>query len=129
MIIAHRFGLLQKLKLCTIDDCSVGGLNYSAGLLEKLRVHSIDVLASMLRRALEISGGFAKCGWLGRTYDLQLAYRQFGTSSVSRELLYIAVNKPGVRILCCSCQQSSFWGSSWVPPLVYGAVGPLDLWP
>ena len=122
----HRpSSVLQKLKLCTIDDCSVGGLNCSVGLPEKLRVHSIDVLASMLRRALEISGGFAKCGWLGRTYDLRLAYRQFGMSPVSRELLRIAVNKPGVRILCCSCQQSSFWGSrfsSWVPPLVYGAV-------
>ncbi|CAE7510495.1 unnamed protein product [Symbiodinium necroappetens] len=64
-IIAHRFGLLQKLKLRTIDDCSVGGLNCTVGLPDKMRVHSIDILSSMLRRALELCGGRASCKWVG----------------------------------------------------------------
>ncbi|CAE7224862.1 unnamed protein product [Symbiodinium microadriaticum] len=42
-IIAHRFGLLQKLGLRTIDDCSVGGLNCTVGLPDKMRVRSIDI--------------------------------------------------------------------------------------
>ncbi|CAE7257882.1 unnamed protein product [Symbiodinium sp. CCMP2592] len=112
-IIAHRFGLLQKLKLRTIDDCSVGGLNCTVGLPEKMRVHSIDILASMLRRALELCGGKATCGWLGRTYDLQAAYRQFGISSVARELLRIVVNKPGA-------EQPILLGANSLP---FGAVG------
>ncbi|CAE7194784.1 unnamed protein product [Symbiodinium sp. CCMP2592] len=113
-IIAHRFGLLQKLKLRTIDDCSVGGLNCTVGLPEKMRVHSIDILASMLRRALELcGGGKATCGWLGRTYDLQAAYRQFGISSVARELLRIVVNKPGA-------EQPILLGANSLP---FGAVG------
>ena len=91
-IIAHRFGLLQKLKLRTIDDCSVGGLNCTVGLPDKMRVHSIDIL---LRRALELCGGKTACKWVGRTYDLQAAYRQFGIDSFARDLLRIAVNRPG----------------------------------
>ncbi|CAE7511598.1 unnamed protein product [Symbiodinium sp. CCMP2592] len=91
-IIAHRFGLLQKLKLRTIDDCSVGGLNCTVGLPEKMR---------------------ATCGWLGRTYDLQVAYRQFGISSAARELLRIVVNKPGA-------EQPILLGANSLP---FGAVG------
>ena len=108
-IIAHRFGLLQKLKLRTIDDCSVGGLNCTVGLPEKLRVRAIDVLASMLRRALE----HAKSKWLGRTYDLQAAYRQFGISPMSCQLLRIAVNKPGT-------SEPVLLGANSLP---FGAVG------
>ena len=125
-IIAHRFGILQKLKLRTIDDCSVGGLNCSVGLPEKLRVHSIDVLASMLRRALEISGGLAKSKWLGRTYDLQAAYRQFGISPMSRQLLRIVVNKPGTSEPVLLGANSLPFGAGWVSSSVYGAV---DHWP
>ena len=35
------------------------------------------------------------CAILGRTYDLKSAYKQFGLSSRDRDLLRIAVNKPG----------------------------------
>ncbi|CAE7231137.1 unnamed protein product [Symbiodinium sp. CCMP2592] len=112
-IIAHRFGLLQKLKLRTIDDCSVGGLNCTVGLPEKMRVHSIDILAAMLRRALELCGGKATCRWLGRTCDLQAAYRQFGISAAARELLRIVVNKPGAA-------QPILLGANSLP---FGAVG------
>ena len=112
-IIAHRFGLLQKLKLRTIDDCSVGGLNCTVGLPDKMRVHSIDVLSSMLRRALELCGGRASCRWVGRTYDLQAAYRQFGIDVFTRELLRIAVNRPG-------SDEPVLLGANSLP---FGAVG------
>ncbi|CAE7237953.1 unnamed protein product [Symbiodinium sp. KB8] len=117
-IIAHRFGLLQKLKLRTIDDCSVGGLNCTVGLPDKMRVHSIDILSSMLRRALELCGGRASCKWVGRTYDLQAAYRQFGIDSFTRELLRIAVNRPG-------SDEPVLLGANSLP---FGAVGSVSGW-
>ena len=90
VILARRFGLQQKNKVRVIDDCSIGGYNKTYGTKEKLRVHAIDQLAaylSWLRTELadEIDDGI-----VGRTYDLRSAYKQFGVSSKTRDLLRLS---------------------------------------
>ena len=91
-VLAMRFGLRQKNKLRVIDDCSVGGLNGTVGLPEKLRVHSIDVLLNMMIDAFKARGDLTFPPSVGRTFDLKAAYRQFGISTSSRDLLRIVVN-------------------------------------
>ena len=68
-VFAMRFGLQQKNKVRVIDDCSIGGLNGTVGLPEKLRVHSIDILLNMMVCAFKSHSGreFPTC--VGRTFD------------------------------------------------------------
>ena len=91
-VFAMRFGLQHKDKVRVIDDCSIGGLNGTVGLPEKLRVHSIDILLNMVVCAFKSHEGssFPEC--VGRTFDLKSAYRQFGIDEESRRLLRIIVN-------------------------------------
>ena len=51
-VLAKRFGLRQGEKLRVIDDCSIAGLNFLAGLLEKFQLHTMDQLAAMVSRIL-----------------------------------------------------------------------------
>ena len=92
---AMRFGLPQKNKVRVIDDCSIGGLNGTVGLPEKLRVHSIDILLNLVVCAFKPHSGreFPTC--VGRMFDLKSAYRQFGIDETSRDLLRIVVNTNG----------------------------------
>jgi len=92
--VARRFGIRQGGKTRVIDDCSVCGLNMTVGVREKFALHTIDQLCSMLVRSFECSEG-QHCEVQGRTYDLKSAYKQFGLCSDDRDLLRIAVNKPG----------------------------------
>ena len=77
-----------------IDDCTICGLNLTVGTKEKFALHSIDQLCSMVDHSFELAGG-EHCPILGRTFDLKSAYKQFGLCEADRELLRIAVNKPG----------------------------------
>ena len=94
-VLAMRFGLQQKNKVRVIDDCSVGGLNGTVGLPEKLRVHSIDILLNMVVCAFKAHEGLYFPSCVGRTFDLKSAYRQFGIDVESRDLLRIVVNTNG----------------------------------
>ena len=93
-VVARRFGIKQSSKTRVIDDCTVCGLNLTVGTREKFALHSIDQLCSMVDHSFEMAGG-EHCPVLGRTFDLKSAYKQFGLCSSDRELLRIAVNKPG----------------------------------
>ena len=92
--VARRFGIKQSQKTRVIDDCSVCGLNLTVGTKEKFVLHSIDQLCSMVDHSFEMSPS-DHCPILGRTYDLKSAYKQFGLRPKDRDLLRIAVNKPG----------------------------------
>ena len=99
VILAKRFGLQQKNKIRVIDDCSVGGYNKAYGTREKLRVHAIDQLAAYLSWICSLLGDKVDDEIVGRTYDLRSAYKQFGVSASTREMLRLAVwdaeqNKP-----------------------------------
>ena len=91
VILAKRFGLQQKAKVRVIDDCSVGGYNKSYGTKEKLRVHAIDQLAAYLSWLCTELGPAVKDDVVGRTYDLRSAYKQFGVSESTRNLLRLIV--------------------------------------
>ena len=52
-VLAKRFGLVQKDKIRTKDDCSIGGLNKTIGVVEKHRIHSIDEISAMLAWMLD----------------------------------------------------------------------------
>ena len=124
-VLAMRFGLQQKNKVRVIDDCSVGGLNGTVGLPEKLRVHSIDILLNMVVCAFKSHEGFPFPTCVGRTFDLKSAYRQFGIDEVSRDLLRIVVNTSGnslkvpegmkpyfhfcIHVFECLCGASKTW--------------------
>ena len=93
-VVARRFGIRQGQKTRVIDDCTVSGLNLTVGTKEKFTLHSIDQMCSMIDHSLELASG-THCPILGRTYDLKSAYKQFGLCVADRELVRIAVNKPG----------------------------------
>ncbi|CAJ1393649.1 unnamed protein product, partial [Effrenium voratum] len=46
--LAKRFGLNQKNKVRVIDDCTVGGLNKTIGVVEKYRTHAMDEISAYL---------------------------------------------------------------------------------
>ena len=112
-VLAKRFGLQQGSKLRVIDDCSCGGLNHSVGLTDKFQLHSIDQMASMISHSFSVLGGGKHPRIVGRTYDLRSAYKQYPISEKDREVLRIAVNRPGY-------EKPSFFGVNALP---YGAVG------
>ena len=91
VILAKRFGLQQKNKVRVIDDCSVGGYNKAYGTKEKLRVHAIDQLAAYLSWMCTELAGEIDDDIVGRTYDLRSAYKQFGVSLQTRDLLRLLV--------------------------------------
>ena len=91
--LAKRFGLSQKNKVRVIDDCTIGGLNKTIGVVEKYRIHAMDEISAYLAWMLtycEKLGG-PSFQLLGRTFDLKAAYKQFGVSLADRDLLRIAV--------------------------------------
>ena len=90
VILARRFGLQQKNKVRVIDDCSIGGYNKTYGTKEKLRVHAIDQLAAYLSWLCTELADEIDDGIVGRTYDLRSAYKQFGVSSKTRDLLRLS---------------------------------------
>ena len=92
--VARRFGIRQGQKTRVIDDCTVCGLNLTVGTKEKFTLHSIDLMCSMIDHSLEMAAE-PHCPILGRTYDLKSAYKQFGLCVEDRDLLRIAVNRPG----------------------------------
>ena len=111
-VVARRFGIKQGSKTRVIDDCSVCGLNLTAGVHEKFQLHTIDQLCCMINSSFEMAQG-THCPILGRTYDLKHAYKQFGLCNFDRDLLRIAVQKPG-------CKVPTLVGLNSLP---FGAVG------
>ena len=91
VVMAKRFGLQQKEKVRVIDDCSVGGYNKAYGTKEKLRVHAIDQLAAYLSWICTRHGNGLDDEVVGRTYDLRSAYKQFGVSVETRDVLRLVV--------------------------------------
>ena len=91
VILAKRFGLQQREKVRVIDDCTVGGYNKAYGTREKLRVHAIDQLAAYLSWICTEMEERLDDPVVGRTYDLRSAYKQFGVSLETRNLLRLAV--------------------------------------
>ena len=91
VILAKRFGLQQKTKVRVIDDCTIGGYNKAYGTKEKLRVHAIDQLAAYLSWLCTDLGDDIDDDIVGRTYDLRSAYKQFGVSVETRDLLRLLV--------------------------------------
>ena len=101
------------IKKRVIDDCTCGGLNNSVGLSEKFQLHSIDQMASMISHSFSMVKGGNRPKVLGRAYDLHSAYKQFPISEKDRDLLRIAVNRPGGK-------SPSIFGVNALP---FGAVG------
>ena len=51
-----------------IDDCTVGGINSTVGVVEKYRVHAIDKIAAYIARCLDYAETCGlKADMLGRT--------------------------------------------------------------
>ena len=88
-LVARRFGLRQKEKIRVIDDCTIGGFNRTTGSREKLKLHSIDELSAYISWTMSNIKGFSTEDWVGKTYDLTSAYKQFGVSVADRDILRI----------------------------------------
>ena len=87
--VARHFGLRQKEKIRVIDDCAIGGFNRTTGSREKLKLHSIDELSAYISWTISNIKGFSTKDWVGKTYDLTSAYKQFGVNVADRETLRI----------------------------------------
>ena len=90
LVVARRFGLVQKSKVRVIDDFKQCGVNGSTGLPEKYVLHSIDAIAATLVRALSVGlpEGETLCG---TTFDLVAAYKQYAIHPKDRERVRICV--------------------------------------
>ncbi|CAJ1410085.1 unnamed protein product [Effrenium voratum] len=86
VLLAKRFGLQQKEKVRVIDDYTVGGLNKTCGLKEKLRVQAVDEMAAMIAYSLDTCEASAHPRVLGRTYDLEAAYKQYAVHPADRAI-------------------------------------------
>lgn len=84
-----RFGIRQGQKTRPIDNMSVSGINSTVGLPEKLQVDTIDEVAAMVKRCMQLHG--SSCHLVGRTSDLKRAYRQMGVSEDHFRFSWIAV--------------------------------------
>ncbi|CAE7465617.1 NaCP60E [Symbiodinium sp. CCMP2592] len=93
--ITMRFGIRQGGKVRLIDDCTISCLNLTVGLRERFELHTIGKLAAVLSCALEWAPAGHLNHWVGRNYDLKSAYKQYGIHPDDRDLVRIAVNRPG----------------------------------
>ena len=88
-LVSPRFGLRQGAKVRPIDNMSASGLNATVGLPEKLQVDTVDEIAAVIKRCMQVHG--KGCKLVGRTYDLKRAYRQLGVNSEHFSLSWVAV--------------------------------------
>ena len=88
-VASPRFGIRQGQKTRPIDNMCVSGINSTVGLPEKLQVDTIDEVAAMVKRCMQLHGG--SCRLVGRTYDLKRAYRQLGVCEEHYRFSWIAV--------------------------------------
>ncbi|CAE7420275.1 unnamed protein product, partial [Symbiodinium pilosum] len=96
LLIALRFALRQSpTKIRLIDDCTINGLNGTIGLRERFELHTIDKMAAMAVRALGSAPDEGLADWVGRTFDLRSAYKQYGIHPSDRQRFRIGVNRPG----------------------------------
>ena len=79
-VVSPRFGL----RVC--------GINATVGLPERLQVDTIDEVAGLIKRFMQVHG--PECKLVGRTYDLRKAYRQLGVSSDHYRFSWIAAWSP-----------------------------------
>ena len=90
--LAKRFGLVQKNKVRLIDDCTIGGLNKTVGVVEKFRIHCLDEIVAYLSWFMgQARNHDYNSELVGRTNDLTAAYKQFGVCEHDRDLLRLAV--------------------------------------
>ena len=130
--VARRFGIRQGQKTRVIDDCTVCGLNLTVGTKEKFTLHSVDQMCSMIDHSLEMAAE-PHCPILGRTYDLKSAYKQFGLCVEDRDLLRIAVNRPGyaepVLVGLNALPVWGHWVSCWFPENFICNMVDWSFWP
>ena len=79
LLIALRFALRQgPAEIRLIDDCAINGFTGTIGLCERFEIHTIDKLSAMAVRALGAASEEGLTDWVGRTFDLKSAYKQYG---------------------------------------------------
>ena len=91
-LVSPRFGLRQGSKTRPIDNLTASGVNATVGLPEKLQVDTVDEVAGMIKRFMQVHG--EGCDLVGRTYDLKKAYRQLGVCAEHYRFAWIAVWSP-----------------------------------
>ncbi|CAL1165705.1 unnamed protein product, partial [Cladocopium goreaui] len=90
LMVARRFGLMQKSKVRVDDDFKQCGVNGSTGLPGKYVLPSIEAIAATLVRALSV--GLPQGGTLGGTIlYLVAAYKQCAIHPKDRERVHICV--------------------------------------
>ena len=99
--LCRRFALQQPNKIRAIDDLSENSVNKAHGYQDKLSLHDVDTLSSLIRYLERMyrdshgsfvlrdsstteykvhSGWKCDAGWLGKTFDLKAAYKQLCVS-------------------------------------------------
>ena len=99
--LCRRFALQQPNKIRAIDDLSENSVNKAHGYQDKLSLHDVDTLSSLIRYLermyRDVQGSFVlrdsstseykvhpgwklDVGWLGKTFDLKAAYKQLCVS-------------------------------------------------
>lgn len=92
-VLSRRFGLKQPNKIRLIDDLSGSFINSTVQSNATPRPHTTDVAASLALGFLEKYNGSV----LGKTFDLQSAYRQLCISEDSLPFSYIVCFNPHTR--------------------------------
>ena len=87
-VVSRRFGLRQPGKIRLIDDLSGSHVNRTVQCSESPKPHSVDFIAALLLKVLEVSKGKSI---KGRPFDLKSAYKQL---DISESSLSFAVYNP-----------------------------------
>lgn len=113
--LSKRFGLVQKDKIRVLDDCTIGGINKTIGVVERYRIHSIDEITAYVSWMLDFQERNPACchSIMCRTFDLKSAYKQFGLNEHDRNLIQLAVKDT-------SSHAVKLFGLNSLP---FGAVG------
>ena len=89
-VVNPRFAIQQGQKIRAIDDYTFSGINACVGCREKVYLQGVDDILSL---ALELARR-SRGPIVGRTYDLDSAYRQLAIAPSSRKYSYIACYNP-----------------------------------
>ena len=93
-VLSPRFIIQQGDKSRAIDDFSFSSINATIGSTDKIALQGVDEIAALIKRLIGIR---PMDDLLGRTYDMEAAYRQLPIHASERGKAIICVFDPNIK--------------------------------
>ncbi|CAE7564337.1 unnamed protein product [Symbiodinium sp. CCMP2456] len=89
-VVSPRFGITQKNKIRVIDNFKASLVNAACGTTEKIQVDGVDRVISLCRALLRAKPSSQR-RIVGRTWDLQSAYKQLAVRDADKAFAHICL--------------------------------------